>query len=278
MTDDDRILISLQARIDRLWEPLRQREWRENRVAAAVHQRRDLFRKGGIEWTSSLLEFDNRMQSLRGMRRLAAAGLVTTTETRGRTDLIQVTDAGEARVRSMCAQPFLRATFSRMLQIMAAEEIDDGHLSWGPMIAEMTLVGFRYNDHDADMDLVLENVNGLIDDVLPGLIRGWIGSYSSIPGHVRYVVHDPSALEGELPEFPVVKSTKGAIDFYMNQYNGCRREMLSWKPTGNDLAIPLPATYPGPDWMGGFLGAAEQGRDFRRQRYERLAARWRDKL
>ena len=68
-----RILVSIQAATDALWEPLRQREWAKPGMAAAIMERRRLFSKGGIRWSSASVHVDHRMESKRALDGLAQA-------------------------------------------------------------------------------------------------------------------------------------------------------------------------------------------------------------
>lgn len=183
----DQILLALLAATDAVFIPDRDPLARQRH--AVIHERRKMFRHGGVPWASERvlpgLDDTGRKQVQRLLDELALAGLVLTFQPKGAKTLgARLSDAGDARARALAGLPALCDAVAVLGQLGDLERTDATCAFLGrTWLPETALAGVRWGDNARRHKFV-----EVEEKLLPALVQGWVESNCSVQRHCWYAL------------------------------------------------------------------------------------------
>ncbi|MBA3936293.1 MAG: hypothetical protein H0X38_02440 [Planctomycetes bacterium] len=231
MLPPDRTLLAILAAVDAAFLPERPTGSNKGDVRAAL-LRTPYLSGVGIPWSSGRASAQEKMAASRVLAELEDAGQVIRHAAGQRTSHVRLTDAGEARARSLVGLPSLA---DAMLQGRKfAKFVDPGR--W---IIEIPLAGLEMSDYPKDRGIDDPLMN-LEERLLPLLIRGWAQSIEDAHGHVSYRLSyaGAAAVAGKLPADPADSYDEECMNFYYDSL-GRELERIRVMPAPCRLIMPM---------------------------------------
>lgn len=220
MEDADRSLLSILAAVDAAFLPERptERVWDVRAGPLRADYRSGL----GIPWSSGGAA--NRMAASRALEALEEAGHVVRRAEAGRTTHVRLTDAGEARARSLVGLPSLLDAVRQGRKFKKYVDPD----RW---LIEVIPAGLECEDwpKDRGTDDPLMNLE---ERMLPLLLRGWAKSIEDAHRHAYYAItqRGAKALAEKLPPAPPDLYDQRAMEFYFDELGSAIKALKARKP------------------------------------------------
>jgi hypothetical protein len=243
----EQVLLTILAATDAAWLPMR--TWTPPVPANTYFARRD-FSRQGVPWVSGAASEADRKEAQRLVETLAGQGVVQLFRPRRLKTLgVRLTDEGEGLARRLCGLPGLEIARSALAEVVRlSSERQKG------CVSEAALAGVAWS-HPRSGKILAR----LEDQVLPGLIRGWLESNADIIGHVYYRATDigrRAAIESPAGEWSRVSpqneaprddGAKERYGFYLERLDAALARLRTAEPQDQREIglLPLPASMGG---------------------------------
>jgi len=236
------LLVSIAAKIDAVFQPLRKWDCREL-VTILYEHRRDYLCGQGIPWHATGCDEAERKRHQRLLGDLEAAGLVTIIRSKAKMTAVSLTSKGDQMARKLTGVGDWEDGLCSLQEVDRRIDVEgfgtDGH-RWLP---ETVLAGVKYGTPDAGKEFRLVELTGAA-----ALAYGWLESNSDSHGRVSYAITElgEKVLES-LPEPPacdVAEPCPKLNDLFWERFSAERTalEGLTPRDTSELGFIPLPCS------------------------------------
>ncbi len=241
MMTEAEALVTILARTDAIWRPLRGEDWTRP-TPTNLYEARTRFADVGVRWTAPGDEAE-RKRAQRALEVIEAAGLVIVR--RGKRQVnVRLTDSGEMIVRSLCGLPNLDQAGPTVREVIELETKPKGE-PFAAICSELWLGRLKDYANTARCNGSLWDVQATL---LPALCREWVTAESDPDGRAYYSATRRGRAQAKLPA-PTLPASLPEYDdqaaaLYLDTTREFREALRRAKPNcpGEIGFLPLPAS------------------------------------